>query len=217
MLPLLAATCDLCLNLEERLAVVESDMKVLEELRPREGDEVALSWLMSDLATFAITQAAFEVDASMDDQNLTTPDEFIRKIIDDAQAIWDTLIEYLKDTHDLILHRLGMLAMLSQLNAGGYFSSWDTQDQADAVNRITQAKMQELMHATPKEFQSVDAPAVAGVTDSSDVDALTQDFFRSMIKIGTFHRDRDAYETEEQRQLHDRIVAIYHRLGELVF
>ena len=78
-------------------------------------------------------------------------------------------------------------------------------------------KIRDIYSEIPKEFETVDVPNIPGISDSSDYRQLMKDFFKSLIEIGTYHRDRDQYETDQQRELHDRIIAIYHRLGELDF
>ena len=46
---------------------------------------------------------------------------------------------------------------------------------------------------------------------------MLMSFFQLLSDIGTFHRNRSEYATDEQRNLHDRFIATYYRLGELNF
>ena len=206
-----ASSIDIILSREQRLLAADLDATIMKAMAMDEGREVACAWLISDLSILVVDQADMTVQQEQDGRDDVTFSEACRSMIDIAQSMWMEIINYLKDTRDIEIHALAMLQMV--LNTCQEYPSNTNDDMA----KIIMDKIRDIYSEIPKEFETVDVPNIPGISDSSDYRQLMKDFFKSLIEIGTYHRDRDQYETDQQRELHDRIIAIYHRLGELDF
>lgn len=206
MTSLLAGSLDGKKTDAECVVVAEASMTTYEDMKNVLSEEEAMSWLMADLAMFALVQGA-------DRAGIDNPDQ----VVVEAQRVWTVIIAYLKDTHDIDMHALGMLTTIA-----GIITEY-IEDPNDPLKESYSILLKSilnyintLMNTVPKEFKPVDYVPVPEIDECTDANFLTKEFFRCMIEIGTFHRDREQYETEEQLKLHDRILAIYSRLGTLV-
>ena len=208
--PQLASTIHELMSFEQRIMVADMELSTMETIKSKVGDEGALAWLLTDLATFVINQADLEYASEKGHEN-DTLDAACARVITIAQTIWSQMVNYLKDTRDVEIHPLAMLHVL--LGA----CKEDQSELNVAMTRAIEHQMEEMFHAASKEITTMEVPHILEIAECTDSMKLTRDFFDLMQRIGTYRRDRSAYETDEQRELHDRIIATYHRLGELNF
>jgi len=209
--PLFCASIDHLMTREERLMAIDMDTKLLDEVMTSEGESEGMAWFIADLAGFAITQADMEYKAE-GHENDNDPQAYANRIVTMAQMIWDEFVNYLKDTRDIELHPMSMLQVLLSI----YIDQEDTPIVV-TIKRAIINQIETMYKDAPEELKTVEVPDIPEINNSTDPDGLLKSFFQLLSDIGTFHRNRSEYTTDEQRNLHDRIIATYYRLGELNF
>lgn len=202
------------LSPEQQMMVVDQEAVQLQRYQKVEGDqrfsdEELMLWFLTDLSSFAISQADH---IYMEDEYRpeVTRAQATRRTVTIAQELWDEIVNYLKDHFDIQIHPLAMLTIL-------HTAVDDGTELSDDFRTAILDQATEILSFEPKEFKTIPVPDIPELNQATDTNALTKEFFEDMLKLGTFHRDRDAYETEDQKRIHDRIIAIYSRLGELIF
>ena len=210
MYEMFAAKTDERLNQTQRLIVVDMEARMLNVIREKDP-EGAMTWFLIDLVGFTVKQADFECRA----EGLTNPDAsdaqaYSNRLITLAQFIWDEIVNYLKDTAEIEVHPLAMLQILM----ANYLDQKET-PVTKVMKTAIYHQVETMYKDIPNEFEAVEVPNIPEILECNDAEKLIKDFFQLLSDIGTFHRDRDVYENDDQRKLHDRIIATYHRLGEL--
>ena len=139
-----------------------------------------------------------------------------------AQKLWELVITYCRDMHDIDIHPLAMLMMtldsLSSL-ADMEITDAELKTRVDTVHRAILDCVEETVREAANTIRDSHVPVEHYELDNDRVwtaDALVQEYFRVFQKLKTFHRDITKYETEEEVALHKRLMAVYERLAETV-
>lgn len=199
------------LNEQEVLFAAERTIEIARQ-EAEGNDEKACQLIIAHLATLCYNQGVERFVAGVKNKTVQVTDvsDCMFGAVIESQKLWEWVADYCRDTKDIHLHPMGMLIFLR------YTSS--TEDPTDddaalvaAIDRYTTGLELKLK----EENKLTDEPPVS-VPDienfSGDDTVLIVEFFRLMEKIGTFYHDRSKYDSDEKRELHDRIVAIHHRI-----
>ena len=128
--------------------------------------------------------------------------------VDDAIAEgfsrWKTIVEYAKDTLDIQIHPLAYFSIMKEMMTG----EPRLQPFIDALDKL----FKEVIEKAASEIKPVEVIPVDGIDDNMSADDMAKEFFQIWNKLGTFHQNRDSYKTDEEKHMHDRIVALYSRL-----
>lgn len=127
-----------------------------------------------------------------------------------GQCAWEMVSKYYKDMLSIELHPLGMMTVLlvSINNSAG-----DESEEFRLLSRVIKQYLEDVEKKEKEELKNVDVKPVPEVENSDKSDSeLMIEYFKLMEEIGTFYHDRDRYDTEEKRELHDRIVAIFNKI-----
>ena len=115
----------------------------------------------------------------------------------------------MSEEHNIELHPAMVVVVLTS-----YVNSAEANDEQASVVRLGIERYVNLNLEELGDILARDDPAPAVPEDlPEDSDDLIVEYFRCLEELGTFRRDRSAYENDDQRLLHDRIVALYHRIA----
>ena len=169
-------------------------------------DETRLAELMVQLTALCLKQAKLVVgSASMADR--------FYHIILVADSRWDMIRQYLQDTRNLEVHPLAMISMIR----GCTVKDQEHQTELDhivldALDRYANTMEDEIRRvmglSKDDEAQEVKLPSV------KDDPELLMDFFQAFKELGTVHRRRSEYTTDEQRAAYDKLMAIFKAITE---
>jgi len=211
---------DRLLNEAEFLLGVETDVEHFGRRAEEIGEEEASAWLLGELSIFCYLQGLMAARAYHDaEANKPNPTEeemsaVVGDALREAQLRWVTAIDHCRQTHEIEFHITGMLIFLGTV----YLKFADPDMPLTLVtSRLCTERLAELQENLEKEMVRETAePEVIPVPDVDNYDGPIEDlvgeYFRLMEELGTYHRNRSEYATDEQRAKHDRLVAIYHRI-----
>lgn len=138
------------------------------------------------------------------------------EIVRESQSRWEWISSYCKDTLNINFHPFTLLCTLGAL-ASAQIEDESVQNAnhalVDAIN--TYMDKMELEFKSDLELVNppvVDAPAESQIDLDKSNDELIQEYFKLMLELGTFYRDRSRYKTDHERELHDRIIAIHEKI-----
>ena len=220
--PVIPSEIDRAMSDEEFLAAMEDELVLLDRVKEHEGEEQAMLWLIMEISTLCIQQAYCHLGQTaptMDQDGAQEAFEsYTEKILTAAQNYWVRASAYLKGTNGIELHPLGLLASLHYV-----FSDTGESDDKEASTRQIVMKfsakiLNELDTELRRDLQGETIVPVPEIDNfSGDPKELIPAYFFYMMKLGTFHRNRDSYETEEQKVMHDKLLAIHRRIGTIDF
>jgi len=199
------------LNESEFLLAVEEIVSIAVSENAEESDQgIAIMFHLGVLCYIQGVQLAVENlkrDGKINDANISRVQRQLLAVLC-AQTRWEFAETYCKNMLKLELNPLGLLVVLKHISSE---NTGDTDAElAEAVDQAAtiiedKAKGELASVSTPPQVPDI------GINLNSD---LIPEFFKLLEKIGTFYMDRDKYETDEQKELHDRIVAIYQKISE---
>lgn len=199
------------LNEQEILFAAERTIEIAHQ-EAEGNDEKACQLIIAHLSTLCYNQGVERFISKIKKEKVPTvdSDECMLGAVMESQKLWEWVADYCRDTKDIHLHPLGMLIFLRYSSTPEEPSDDDTA-LVTAIDRYAE----ELEHKLQEENKLIDDAPVA-VPDienfSGDDTVLMMEFFKLMEEIGTFYHDRSRYDSDEKRELHDRIVAIHNRI-----
>lgn len=172
------------------------------------NDEAQASAILANLSILCYSQGMNYVVLNMNIKKYPNRDDIFADVIKEAQKRWEWIIAYCKDTLNIELHPLGMLFVLRFVTSGEH--DLYAPHVLAGIERVSR----ELDKKIAEDVKVAEAKPVPEIDEfDGDIPTLIMEYFKLLEEIGTFYRDRDKYETEEQKLLHDRIVAIYRKIG----
>lgn len=177
-------------------------------------DETRLAELMLQLTALCLDQAKLVVGSAYHPtDHETTITDRMYYIICAADSRWDIVRKYIKDTRNLDAHPLGMISLLRGATVR------DVEHQVtldhiilDALDRYVDSMEEEIRNVMGWTEDDT-AHEVKLPSFKNDPDLLMQ-FFEAFKNLGTVHRKRSDYETDEQRQAYDKLMAIFKTITE---
>lgn len=172
-------------------------------------DETRLAELMLQLTTLCLDQAKMVVGSAYRPEDLeTTITDRMYYIIHAADSRWDMIRKYIKDTRNLEAHPLAMITLLR----GATVYDVEHQTELDhvligALDRYVDAMENEIREIMGwKEDDEMKEARLPSIKDDPD---LLMKFFEAFKALGTVHRKRSEYTTDEQRQAYDNLMGIF--------
>ena len=182
---------------------MENVIRVSREMFPDNMESQAASILV----TAAIT--CFDIATShVCASNNMQADDVMDNIISTTYEYWCYAVDYCKQEHNIELHALGVLFILKTIITSDETIAYSNQI-VSAIDRFCK-KLDAEINDVIKTTRCDDDHEVD--IDVEDMDQLIARYFQLLNKIGTFHHDRNSYETDEQRDAHDQIMAIYKKI-----
>lgn len=128
-----------------------------------------------------------------------------------GHEIWIECLSYINsisNTHKDELSKIGFIMMM-QLNLQQY-------DESNASEKRLKELIQTAIKTTLEQDLDIDDEAEYHLT-TEQIDELLQDsdknllhmFFTTLQTLGTFYKDESNYESEEDRKLHEKLMALY--------
>ena len=192
-------------NNAEILAVAETLIQQAQD--EYKNEEARASAILANLVVLCYSQG-MNATCHKGIDKFTCIDDIFADVIAEAQMRWEWIITYCRDVLSIDLHPLAMLFVLQ------FITSSKNDPYAPHVLEGIARVNKRLDEKIAEDVKVADAESDPEIENFDGCTAtLVVEYFSLLEKLGTFHRDRDRYETEEQKKLHDRIVAIYHRIG----
>jgi len=192
-------------NKAEILAVAET--LIQQAQKEHTNEEAQASAILANLAVLCYSQG-MNATCNKGVKAFASTDDIFADVIAEAQIRWEWIITYCHDVLNIDLHPLAMLFVLR------FITSSENDVYAPHVLAGIERVSKQLDEKIAEDVQAADAeidPEIESFDGS--MATLVVEYFKLLEEIGTFHRDRDKYETEEQKKLHDRIVTIYRKIG----
>lgn len=204
---------DALLNEHEFLVAVEKTVSIAKETTSSDDErDVAIMFHLGVLCYIQGVQLAVENlkrEGRLNDETVSHVDRQVMAILC-GQTRWEFAEAYCKNLLNVQINPIGLLVVLKHI-AGENSGDGDKVLSAavDEAAKIieSQAKGDLASIGKPQDV----APVNVGVNLESE---LIPTFFSLLEQIGTFYIDRDKYETDEQRKLHDEIISIYQKISE---
>ena len=177
-------------------------------------DETRLAELMVQLTALCLAQAKLVIGSAYrpTDFETTITDRFYYIVLE-ADSRWDMVRQYLQDTRNLEVHPLAMISMIR----GCTVKDLEHRTELDhivlnALDRYADKMEDEIREVMgwnkDDEMKDVTLPSVKNDPE------LLMDFFQAFKEVGTVHRRRSEYTTDEQRAAYDKLMAIFKALTE---
>lgn len=170
------------------------------------GDEQQ-DWLIKNLALLCYSHGVLATENKDKIEPFKTVDDRLYNAIGIGQMVWDHISAYMKDTSAVELHPLGFLATLY-----AFSEEQDFQDLKEVITTFSKDWIKLQIEDAKKVPEVVPRPEIENF--AGDPRELIDAFFNMAQELGTFYSDRDKYSTDHERDLHDRLVAIYKKVFE---
>lgn len=175
------------------------------------NEEERLANLMIELTALCLNQAKLVV-RSAHDMNNNDPNfrvDFMYYVILEADNRWSMVRQYLQDTRQIEIHPL----MLISIIRNGLVNDPNNQTELDRITIEALDRYADTMKETLGEilgvdnrFEEIKLPSI-----KNDPELLMR-FFEAFKALGVVHRKKSEYQTEEQKQAYDKLMAIYDAL-----
>lgn len=202
---------DSLLNEREFLTAVESTISIAKaEIADGEARDLAILFHLGVLCYIQGVQLAVENlkrDGKLNDPSVSRIDRQVLSILC-AQTRWEFADTYCRTMLEMTINPVGLLIVLKHIaDEQEDDSDGELAQAVDVAAHIIEEKAQ-------GELASVESRSMPeNITTITADETLVKEFFDLLEEIGTFYADRDKYETEEQKELHDRVVAAYQQIA----
>lgn len=197
----------------EFLLAVEATVSIATAENPGQSErDLAIIFHLGVLCYIQGVQLAVENlkrYGKLNDQSISHVERQVMSILC-AQTRWEFAETYCKTMLNVQISPIGLLIVLKHIaNDNTSESDAALAEAVEQASHILEEKAKgELASVKRARFIGTDHPLI-----KADA-GLVREFFTLLEEIGTFYMDRDKYETDEQKELHDRIVAVYQKITE---
>ena len=165
--------------------------------------------ILSDLAILSLNQGLYLAREKMKAGEYPDDIQGLKAAFAEGEKRWISIVEYINANTDERINQLGYDMILLYLISDG---------KEGDLTEAAKSYIEDIIEASSKESKNVDVEIVS-VPDiesfGGDPKELVQAYFVMLGELGTFHRDRSKYNTEHEKSLHDKIVAIYNKVGNI--
>lgn len=204
---------DALLNEHEFLVAVEQTVSIAKEATTNEEEcNLAIMFHLGVLCYIQGIQLAVENlkrEGKLNDASVSSVDRQVMAILC-GQTRWEFAEAYCKNLLGVQINPIGLLVVLKRISSDDSGENDKVLSEAvDEAARIIESQAKGDLASIGKPPETI--PADIGINLESE---LIPTFFSLLEEIGTFYIDRDKYETDEQRELHDKIISIYQKISE---
>ena len=204
---------DVCTSILDKPAFLIAVDKTIDQVEQFYTDEDQRSVeIVSELVILCCKQGELIVSSAEED---LPPEDKLYKCLCVADERWDLARRYILDTRHFEVHPMAIITLFySTMKKEGEHAAYEValKNVLDRYASSMEDEIRAIMgwsKEDPKQEQST--PKIPSIKDDPE---LLLEFFQTFKKLGTVHRSRDLYHTEEEKLEYDKLMSIFAALTE---
>ena len=169
-----------------------------------ESEDLRKEYLLGDLFQFTYLQGVY-LAADTREPGTDAVDVVYSAIINGRDS-WDMALAFYKENMHLEINPAFYMLGVRELFNGDSKADYDV-----ALSKAFDRVINEAMDTLKKAIEVHEEVKPEDVPDDIDEEAFVR-FFEAFKDIKSFRRDRNAYDTDEQKVLHDELMSIYYSI-----